>query len=647
MGMRCHPSIQFLIQYRCNFIPLNFVLDLNLIDGLKRGEMSNEQDNTATVAIVIAVIAFFVTTAQLLQALFGTAEGFRRCQPFVIGGWSAEARRKWRWSEFRFETTFKTPHIKLSPVEDVTMPEHPSSVSGVLVTGDPISRKHTYSQYGLEDPTQDLLYAHKRFSPKEAGEGSNELASWLALLDQLHDHINLYWSPEVNGADLKRSQNLAVHLPLHRRKCPPSPWEIAYTCAMTLPAIIFRTRSWDFMPPDIVRPVASSTVGDIVALIHRLGMSFKELAPGQGTMRAEGNGQSIVSTSVRGFGILLQYTHDQAITQRSTEAWRGLTIPSAEADKFGFRIIPGYERFEIPEYCFGDSSELDSIKSAMDQLGLGKAQNSTYSDFFKRSNRFFGFSDLIAIAAPFMPLRHSTVIRILRPHRDAHDIPLTWYEGFVVFRMRLSELKRDKPEEVSERMKQVLEKVEHLTHQYSSNNNPPCWEEESWNVRVANGRSIAFLNEMRDVWVETDNYYSHLEKKYNLPNLDQGIFRYRDLMAAHISQALYYPDLSAKNIKEGDKKFAKDPHFHRRYDLGPGRSTRMAEAMHLYIDRIPEVEEFMHESGFSEKQIVRDAWWTLMLRAMCWHRNVSFSKDIPTTLIPSSLYGSKIPVYIA
>ena len=66
--------------------------------------MPSEQDNTAIVAIIIAVIAFFVTTAQLLQALFGTAEGYRRCQPSVIGGWSSEAQRKWRWREFRFET---------------------------------------------------------------------------------------------------------------------------------------------------------------------------------------------------------------------------------------------------------------------------------------------------------------------------------------------------------------------------------------------------------------------------------------------------------------------------------------------------------------------------------------------------------------
>ena len=50
--------------------------------------MPSEQDNTALAAIIIAVIAFFVTTAQLLQQIFGTAVGYRHCQASVIGDWA-------------------------------------------------------------------------------------------------------------------------------------------------------------------------------------------------------------------------------------------------------------------------------------------------------------------------------------------------------------------------------------------------------------------------------------------------------------------------------------------------------------------------------------------------------------------------------
>jgi len=69
----------------------------------------SEQDITTLVPIVIAVIAFIVTSAQLLQALFGIAGGYRRCQAFIIGGWAIQTKRVCRWSKFRYEMVLGTP----------------------------------------------------------------------------------------------------------------------------------------------------------------------------------------------------------------------------------------------------------------------------------------------------------------------------------------------------------------------------------------------------------------------------------------------------------------------------------------------------------------------------------------------------------
>jgi hypothetical protein len=41
-------------------------------------------------------------------------------------------------------------------------------------------------------------------------------------------------------------------------------------------AITRKTRSWDFMPPDIVRPVASTTLGCLITMAHRMGMVWSE-----------------------------------------------------------------------------------------------------------------------------------------------------------------------------------------------------------------------------------------------------------------------------------------------------------------------------------------------------------------------------------
>lgn len=69
-------------------------------------------------------------------------------------------------------------------------------------------------------------------------------------------------------------------------------------------------RSWDLNQPDVVRPLASSNVGDILVLAIRLNMKCRELSPGNGVMRGDGDGLNISSTSIRGIGIVLQFGVD-------------------------------------------------------------------------------------------------------------------------------------------------------------------------------------------------------------------------------------------------------------------------------------------------------------------------------------------------
>lgn len=167
-------------------------------------------------------------------------------------------RRKWRWSEFRFETKFTTPTIRL-----VDMADYTSLGTLTLVTGDPESRHKTY------------VRSINNLDSDESGDR----VGWLELLDHLH---------LIQIAYRKRGmcRDQAFKWP---------------TGQMSWPAITHRERSWDFMPPVIIRPVATSTVGEIIALAHWLGMGWTDLRPADGIMRAEGGWRSIVSTAVRGF----------------------------------------------------------------------------------------------------------------------------------------------------------------------------------------------------------------------------------------------------------------------------------------------------------------------------------------------------------
>ena len=576
--------------------------------------MSNEQDNTAVVAIVIALIAFFVTTAQLLQALFGTAEGYRRCQPSVIGGWATKTRRRWRWSEFRFETLFTAPYIHLAFLDE-TYQGH----VGVFIEGNEASRRRTYSEETLLSGTARLR------SYDGYLETEDDLVSWLSLLNMLHYLQSSYFRLAAYG-DVQQSRSRFPSQALDGR--------------MTCPAVTFRTRSWDFMPPDVVRPFATSNVGDMIALAHRLGMRWKEIRPDDGIMRAEGTGQSITSTTVRGFGLLLQYTFDRGILEKRdrTPDIQRLTIPSREADMLGFQIVPGIPLLHLPDFVFDYSTGFATVALAMKTLGVDGNVRIMYADYFRRSGCLYGFSDLIGMVAPFLPLPGSSVVQVFSPYPEVYVSPTNWWEGFVVYHARLLKYMEEqtKAGNYSEQLTWVLERFEYLRRTYPWNQ-CPSWEAESANNETKNGRSIGFLNDLRDIWSTTTTYFETLQLQYRYLELSKH-FRYIDLVGAHIAQAVYYPDIAEANIKAGTNK---------RYELGAGRSKQVAEGMHLYVDRIPKVVEFMKEKGFDMGSVVKEAWWTLMLRAMCWHRSVAFV-NIPRDMsVPPSFHGSRIPVYIA
>ena len=156
------------------------------------------------------------------------------------------------------------------------------------------------------------------------------------------------------------------------------------------------------MPPNIFRPFATSKVGNITALAHRLRMCWRDIRPENGVLRAEGNGPSITSTTVRGFGLLLQYTFDLIVLDRTAgkrpQTWNmksTLTIPSLEADMLGFQIVPGSWDLFLPDFVLDISAGFSPIRAAMSQLDVNRDVQDTYANFSHSSRHFYGFSDLI------------------------------------------------------------------------------------------------------------------------------------------------------------------------------------------------------------------------------------------------------------
>lgn len=65
------------------------------------------QDAAALAALVIAVVALVVATAQLTQQVMATAYVIRKCDRIVTGGLTKGGIRKWHWRQFRFTVQYQ------------------------------------------------------------------------------------------------------------------------------------------------------------------------------------------------------------------------------------------------------------------------------------------------------------------------------------------------------------------------------------------------------------------------------------------------------------------------------------------------------------------------------------------------------------
>jgi hypothetical protein len=348
--------------------------------------MVNEGNSLSVVAIVVALVALVTTVGQVLQQYLATADGYRRCQSSVIGHWSKRTRLKWRWSEFRFETRFTTPYIALyrHPWVSSAMPEPPLKGRHWIigsVNGDTMIDNRG-SGSGDEDESSDLVtwlrflratqWAHKKMlSRLRAGTGAQD---------------------EKLKTESREKENQFL----------------------TIPLVTYEERSWDFMPPDVVKPYARISVGDIAIIARRLGMDWERFEPAEGILRAQGNGYMLTSTSVRSVGTMIQISEMLGVGKQGPwMPWvspiipdmeiKGKIplIPSAAADKMGFGVLPAVgSDFLHRDFKF---STVDDIKETLRWFTRDPATSRAFDgNYLNRMGWYPGVSDLLAIAAPLM-----------------------------------------------------------------------------------------------------------------------------------------------------------------------------------------------------------------------------------------------------
>ena len=137
-----------------------------------------------------------------------------------------------------------------------------------MIDGTDSSRHNTLTpKTSLEEPRAE---PHKYKSTLNSLRRDADYVGWLVLLQSLHENEKSY---EALSHWYKRSRlpppsdGRAEEKRISQERTPPPNGP-----SRLVPAIQPTPRFWDTIPPDVVRPLASTTLGDILVLAHRLGM---------------------------------------------------------------------------------------------------------------------------------------------------------------------------------------------------------------------------------------------------------------------------------------------------------------------------------------------------------------------------------------
>ncbi|KEF52965.1 uncharacterized protein A1O9_10871 [Exophiala aquamarina CBS 119918] len=578
--------------------------------------MANEAD-IALAALIIGLSALLIATGQLIQQLFSTADGYRRCQASVIGPWSRQTRLVWHWSQFRFETKFTTP--------DIVLFERRSHHLGAKGLENFKHKNKKVIDLNCPNLPTELRETVTPIREDSGDQPLGDMVTWTLLLRQLH-RLQGRWYQAYQPNLLPSTD------PNHI---------VAYGTRIS---IVYQERTWDLLPPDIIRPMASSRLGTIIVLSLRLGMQWENIDISNGAMRAEGNGHTLLSTIIRGLGIAFQYSfNSEADCNRNGPSLfhksgfkSKILIPRRSTDKMSCGIIPS-TGFDIPDIplCGKNIAEGAILLSAA--LSHLNVQRSTISritaheklEKMQQINDFvspvgFPIHDMIALLAPFLPLKGSSNTRIAYPIQASVTLSAFYFpEPREALFCRLRDHCRlQDPAETH--LRQVFTSLQGLVDRYESDYY--CrWDEAIVNDASAPMEAkLGFIDNLRVIHAWTTTYFKSIEQR----------LKFVDLVAAHITLAT---DAAFESFEKHINSLNQSPQAY------------WADTGYIYIDHLPSLcdelrPKLQSASAEDDNSFIEEAWWTLVLRGIVWRMSVDISwGDI---LVPSKLYYDQTPVYI-
>ncbi|TDZ16842.1 hypothetical protein Cob_v010290 [Colletotrichum orbiculare MAFF 240422] len=302
--------------------------------------MAENELPVAAAALAIAILALFVASLQILQAVFATARGLPNCDERVIGDWARYTKRRPKITQLRLEVQFEAPIIFLAPQTNTNNPMKKEAwqAKGTKESCEQIRIKWkdvvAHAQEEEDDPQSEprshgfgsslkrarpdeekppesrALQRKGRKSKEPIHTVDNEQATWVWLLVavQRMEAESKQWEQEHRGPDAPGFADPTLTVKIQAKR-----------------------RSFD-MNPAIKKPYATTTISHLAELAAVLGLYWKAFDRDGNQYRAEGNGYSLTGSRVADFGIVFVFEKT------------GRTVFEEK------RIIP---TSEVKELCFG------------------------------------------------------------------------------------------------------------------------------------------------------------------------------------------------------------------------------------------------------------------------------------------------------
>lgn len=293
--------------------------------------------------------------------------------------------------------------------------------------------------------------------------------------------------------------------------------------------------------PEALRPFASISLGDLLAIGHRIGLDWTAVDPLQGILQAQDDSGNIISSSdIRGLGTLITFFHDERDRgNQSAYTNAFMPIPTTAADKLAFGIIPGDQRLGLNDVlATTDSDCLDYIAS------LDPEARQIMNRSFKTPDPHkSGFDQLMSLISPCLLLPNCRLIRVRLPHRTAVYGILYVMEGYVVFREHIKKIKDSASSlEVQENATWIWERWQETRKKIHGAFEPAIIVDKADPVILAETMS-GIHNECTtrlEAWIkkflqDIDDVLSQVESNYRPPPDRQPV---RELVRSHMLQAI-------------------------------------------------------------------------------------------------------------